>query len=130
MASNASIGKAIDEIAKLQKQRDALEAKVTAADKAITEKKDKLLARIQKSKLDGARGALGVASVVAEDLPQIEDFEKLCKFVAKTKGWDLFQRRMSKSAWLERVAEGKTVPGVTTFHRVTLRVTAIKGRRK
>ncbi len=130
MKSNASIGKAIDEIAKLQKQHNVLEAKATAIEKVITEKKERLLVRIKKSKLDGARGALGLASVVAEDLPQIKDFEKLCAYAAKTQGWDLFQRRVSKSAWLERVAEGGTVPGVETFHRVTLRVTAIKGRRK
>lgn len=126
----STTGKAIDEIAKLQLKRDKLQAQVAAAEREINLKKDKLLSRLQKSKLDGAAGSLGRCAVVEEDIPNIEDFEKLCAYAAKTKDWDLLQRRISKAAWEERVADGKKVPGVKVFHRVSLRVAPIKVGRK
>lgn len=128
--SNAAVGKAIDEIAKLQKHQDEFEAKANAIEKQIKEKKEKLLGRLKKSKLDGATGALGRAVVDEEDVPNVEDFQKLCAYAAKTKGWDLLQKRVSKEAWRARIADGKKVPGIKIFHRVALRVVLIKTKRK
>ena len=128
--SNASTGKAIDEIAKLQLKQDEYESKVNAIKAEIVKKKETLLKRIKKSDLNGASGALGRAVIDDEDIPNVEDFDKLCQYAAKTKSWDLLQKRVSKEAWRLRVAEGKKVPGVTTFRRIALRVVKIKKGRK
>ena len=128
--ANLSVGKAIDEIAKLQLKKIRIEITVKVIDQEISKKKEVLLGKIKKSFLHGAMGALGRATVDEEDVPTVEDFEKLCNYAAKKKDWDLLQKRISKEAWNLRLAEGKKIPGVGVFHRVSLRVSPIKARRK
>lgn len=122
-------GKAIDEIAQLQAKRDRLSVAVTVMEKLITEKKDKLLKRLKKSDLDGARGRFGVASVSSEDVPTMDDFIKVWNYARKKNAPDLFQKRLSSTAVRERWAEGKVIPGVSKFHRVVLAVRPVKTKR-
>lgn len=120
--ANMPIGKAIDEIAALQKKRDELAAKVAAAEKIINEKKETLLKRVKKSELNGARGKIGAAFVKDEDIPTIEDFAKVWAYARKNNASDLFQRRLGLEAVRARWEEGKKIPGVGIFRRVALQV--------
>lgn len=124
--SIVTIGKAIDEIAALQKKRDEISAKLAAVEKLISEKKEKLLARVKKSELNGAKGRLGAAFVQEEDVPTIEEFDKVWAWAKKTNALDIFQKRLSSVAVRERWAAGKKIPGVGTFHRVVLQVRSVK----
>lgn len=124
--ANITIGKAIDEIAALQKKRDELAAKVSAAEKIINEKKETLLKRVKKSELNGARGKIGAAFVKDEDIPTIEDFAKVWAYARKNNASDLFQRRLGLEAVRTRWEEGKKIPGVGIFRRVVLQVRSTK----
>lgn len=124
--ANMPIGKAIDEIAALQKKRDELAAKVSAAEKIINEKKETLLKRVKKSELNGARGRIGAAFVKDEDIPTIEDFAKVWAYARKNNASDLFQRRLGLEAVRARWEEGKKIPGVGVFRRVALQVRSTK----
>lgn len=125
----STIGTAIDEIAKLQLKLAKIEAQAKSVEKVISEKKDRLLQRIKKSALDGARGKLGLARVDEQESPAIKDWPAFTAYVAKTKGYDLFQKRISKEAWRSRVELGKAVPGVEVFKRPVLVVSIPKARR-
>lgn len=124
--TTTTIGKAIDEIAMLQKKRDEIGAKLAAAEKLINEKKEKLLARVKKSELNGAKGRLGAAFIQEDDIPTIEEFEKVWSWAKKNDALDIFQKRLSNAAVRERWAVGKKIPGVGTFHRVFLQVRSVK----
>jgi hypothetical protein len=121
-------GKAVDEIAQWQAKRDRLAIAVDVMETEIAKKKEKLLGRMKKSDLDGARGRFGQASVVEDDVPTMEDFAKVWAYARKKNAPDLFQKRLSSTAVRERWAEGKAIPGVGKFHRVVLTVCPVKKR--
>lgn len=123
-------GKAIDEIAQLQLKCDRLQAALLVAEREVAAKKEKLLKRLKKSALDGARGRVGVASVLEEDVPTMEDFMTVWKWARKNNAPEIFQKRLSSTAVRERWEAGKNVPGVGRFHRVVLRINQTRGRKK
>lgn len=127
---SAVIGKKIDEIAALIKQKEVLDTKSNALDVQIKAKQEALLSKIKKQELDGALGKLGKAVVDEEDVPTIEDWPKFYKYIKKTGEFDLLQKRLGKQAIELRWADGKKVPGVGKFHRVALRVVLNKPKRK
>lgn len=57
-------------------------------------------------------------------VPQVVDWEKVYRFVKKNNAFDLFQRRLSSSAWKDRMEDRKApIPGVEPFVKTTLYVT-------
>lgn len=51
-----------------------------------------------------------------DDVPQLQDWAELERYVLRHKRLDLFQRRISAPAWREILAAtGKPVPGITTY---------------
>lgn len=60
--------------------------------------------------------------------PSLFDWNKLTKYVKSKNAFELFQRRINKSAWLEHLdsRKGRPVPGVKSFDRYTLSVTRVK----
>lgn len=127
--SSAALGNAIDAIGKMKLQLLPLEAKVSAMKKKIDEAENKLLARVQKSKLDGASGKIARAVVDKDEIPRIDDYEALSKWIKKKDAFDLLQKRISKEAWKLRVDEGIKVPGVSVFNKVSLKVALIRKSR-
>lgn len=121
-ASSQKLGALIDEIKRYEDGLDELLAKVEVSKKIIAKKKEALLKKFKKSDLNGARGKLGVASVVERDIPQIGDPQKFYAYIYKKKAFDLLQKRIATTAWVERSEAGERVPGVTVFRDVKLQV--------
>ena len=123
MAANSQkLGSLIDEIKRYEDGLDELLAKVEVTKKIIAKKKEALLKKFKKSDLNGARGKLGVATVVERDIPQIGDPKLFYGYIYKMKAFDLLQKRISNAAWVERSEAGERVPGVTVFRDVKLQV--------
>lgn len=102
------------------------EAALTAAKKQRKALEDKLLDRFKKDELAGAKGSQMGSSLSVTTLksPTITDRAKLDAYVRRNKATDLFQARVNKQAWLDRMeASGKPVPGVKTYERVSLKLT-------
>ena len=58
-----------------------------------------------------------------EDVPQIQSWDELERFVLRHKRLDLFQRRLSPNVWKELVDQrGTAVPGVGIFTKRKLSV--------
>lgn len=64
-------------------------------------------------------------SITEREIPRIQDWDVLEKFVLRHKRLDLFQRRLSVEAWRTIMAERRdgTVPGTTVFTKRSLSVT-------
>ena len=105
-----------------------------AADKAAAELKAQETALINHiiENLDkqstGASGKTHSVRVVTKQKPQVKDWEAFYAYVAKTKAYDLFQRRLSEEAVFERLnaPKSKGVPGVELFNAVTVSLTKVK----
>lgn len=82
--------------------------------------KDHLITNLPKSKAEGITGKVANATVQRKVRPSVEDWDALYKHVAKTKEWELLQRRLGEKAVQDRWDAGKTVPGVGKFDYVTV----------
>src|SRR5512135_841189 len=97
------VGKAQAVVAKLSKKYDEMEAA--------------LLLTLQTSDIQGAKGRMAHVVIARSALPQLKDWAAFTAYVAKYKAFELFQRRVSATAWRERVDAGLTVAGVESFIR-------------
>jgi hypothetical protein len=96
--------------------------------KEIEERQTKLTEHIIDTLPKGDAGAVGkVAKVVVGTVPVpiVEDWDKFYAYVAKTKRFDMLQRRLGDAAVKEMWEAKKTVPGVGTFNRVTVSLTKV-----
>lgn len=102
----------------LQKQVDAIQERETALNEYFRNSLPK--------DTTGISGKLATVQTGVKSVPRIEDFDAFTKFVAKTKSFDLLQRRLSDAAVKERWDNNKTIPGVTKFNVITVSCTAVK----
>lgn len=123
----ASLGAAIDGLWALQRRADLAEAAAKQLDQEVSAYKEAMLAKFKKSELNGAAGGRASVTVVAEDVPTVEDFMKLWRWARKYDAPELFQKRLSSTAVRERWEAGQKVPGVGVFHRVYLQCRARSG---
>jgi len=104
-----------------------LEAEKIAAGIEEEEKalKEHLIAQLPKSEASGIAGKLCRVTVTSKQVPQVEDWDAFYKHVAKTKSFELLQRRLGDAAIKERWDNGKEVPGVGHFTVTTLSVNKV-----
>ena len=123
MPKTQPLGRLADQRYKLREQRAALNQKLAE----LKEKEDALEADIfhalRESETTSATGALAVVSIKREDVPQMEDFDAFFAFAKRKGNSDLLAQRVSTTAWRERIRNGKDVPGVKSFTRVSLSIT-------
>ena len=91
------------------------------ADKIEIELRD----RFKQGDINGATGSIAKAELKTLTSAQISNWSKLAKYAIKENAIDLFQRRVNKAAWVERLAERKNrpIPGIKKYDRVVLSTT-------
>jgi hypothetical protein len=114
---SVSLGKTIDKLYSKDKEIDAQEAVLRELKRERLVIETKLLKQFGKEKLQGAKGARGVADVKQFKHPTMKDAPKFWKFVVKNKAFDLVQKRVSSKAYFDRLEAGEQVPGVEIFTR-------------
>jgi hypothetical protein len=70
------------------------------------------LALLNKARLTSGKGKRGVVTKVPKIVPQVFDWARLYAYIKKAGAWDLLQRRVSDTAWADRVETKGPVPGV------------------
>ena len=96
--------------ARLEQQRE-VEALAAEEDRI----KQYLLKTLNENKLEGAKGRLATAAVTRMVVPVLKEWDSFTEYVRKNRAFDLFERRISRAAFRERLEAGKTVPGVEPF---------------
>lgn len=86
--------------------------------------KDHLINNLQKD-TTGVAGKLCRVQVVIKPEPQVEDWPSFYAYVAKTKSFDLLQRRVSAPAVRERWEANKEIPGISAFQKVDLSIAKV-----
>lgn len=112
------IGEAQREVSKLEV---VVQKRKAARKKLANEIRD----RFKKGTLEGAEGRVARVSLKTVVAPTLKDWGKLAKFVVKNDCPEIFQRRISKTAWLDLLEDRKQrpVPGIETYEEVRLSVT-------
>ena len=124
-AAPSSLGDEGAQLFKLRDRKRELEAQIKALDDEAKEIESRLLKKMGDDKLDKftvtGHGTLSVSSSVVAD---VKDWSELEKFIHKHKYFQLFQRRVSDTAYRELLEAGKKIPGVEPFTKVRLNVRA------
>ena len=113
--SPRTIGGRIDALYRQREKIRELEARVKEEKEKYKHQEDQLLKAMDKSQLEASRGRLATASITQTDRPTIKDYERFIKYVRDNEAFDLLQRRVSTTAWRERLDEGEKVPGIEVY---------------
>lgn len=126
------LGTLIDRLGKAQAEIAEASREVARAEREVQKRKHKaakieteIRDRFKKDTLEGSEGRLFKVSLKKVVGPQLKDWAKLAAYVLKTKSPELFQRRISKQAWLDHLADRKQrpVPGISKYEEIRLSVT-------
>lgn len=100
-------------------QQKAVELLATEEDRI----KQHILLTLGENKLEGAKGSRATAAVTRTVVPVLKEWDAFTEYVRKNRAFDLFERRVSKAAFRERLDAGKSVPGIEPFTVVNLSLT-------
>lgn len=121
----SKLGKLADELKEVQQVRLALN-KLTEAVKAYEQSiVDHIIDNTDLSVSAGAVGTEYKAIVMREDLPMVEDWDKLYAHIAKKKSFHLLNKALSRSAVKEIWDDGKEVPGVGSMQIKKISLTKV-----
>jgi hypothetical protein len=121
-----SIGTMIDNLDKIRERKRALDEQVKGLENDYKALSDQILARMGEEGLPKASGQRATVSRSETLVGQLEDWEKLTRYISRTKNFQLFERRISAAAFRELFEKKGEVPGITPFTKVTLRHASIK----
>lgn len=88
---------------------------------------DYLIENLSKNESMGIAGKLARVTIVPKLIPTVEDWPAFYAYIKKNNAFELLQRRVGQEAVNERWEEGKTVPGVVAFRKLTLSLSIVKG---
>lgn len=119
------LGSMIDNLWQLREDKRKSEAATKLIEKDIEVAETELLERLDKEGMDKATGKLGTISVGEALVGTIEDWDAFTAFLAKTKNFQLVQRRISDVAYRELLGMGKPVPGIKPFTKRKLNLRSV-----
>ena len=120
-----ALGACADRLYALRATRLAEQKKVDAIGAEEAALKEHIINTLPKSEASGVSGKTARVAVLTKTVAQVQDWDALYKYVARTKQFDLLARRVSDAAVKERWEDGKAVPGVDKFNAVTVSVTKL-----
>jgi hypothetical protein len=101
-----------DLLYKTREERYALQKQVDELSKREAALSARLIDELPKDDATGIAGKVCRVEVVTKPTPTVENWDDLYKHIAKTKSFDLLQRRVSEAAVKERWEAKKVIPGV------------------
>jgi len=126
------LGTLIDRLYKAQQHIAEASREVARAERVVQQRKHKAAVieteirdRFKRGTLEGAEGKIARVSLKKVTGPQLKNWDKLAAFVLKNKAPELFQRRISKQAWLDWLDDRnqRPIPGITKYEEIRLSVT-------
>ena len=117
-----ALGSMIDKIWAVREEKRRLEEQAKEASERISELEAQLFEQLEAQGLDKATGSKASVSITTSVVADVQDWDAVWPYIAKTKAWHLVQRRLSDPAYRELLDMGKKVPGVQPFTKRKLNV--------
>lgn len=114
------IGTAIDMLYTKKQERLAAKKVLEALQAEETMLKDFIIETLPKSETQGAQGKLARATITKTAVPTVEDWKKFHAYIKKHGRFDLLQRRVATGAITDMLDEGKKLPGIKTFNKLSV----------
>lgn len=119
----ATLGSLANQRYVLRERRLKLQEQIKELKEREEELEGRIFHALREAGVTSARGSKATVSIKREEVPTIEDFDAFFAYAKRKGNSDLLPKRVSTTAWRARMQEGKTVPGVKGFTRVSLQVT-------
>jgi len=103
---------------KLRLQRGAIQQKLDAKKAEIAELEEDAKKHFASEGLEGGKGKLATGYISEVDHVSIADARKFKAYIKRTGHFELYQNRVSKSAYDDLVAAGKKPAGVRIYTQV------------
>ena len=124
------IGKSIDKLwainLKIKKQREKMATQEEVLKKLKREYEDQenfIFKQLEEQKAQGALGTKAKVKINISMHANVVDWEELVRYASRTKSFDLIKRGVNSRAYRMRLEDGKKVPGVKPFTKVSLSLT-------
>jgi hypothetical protein len=125
MKAPKTLGQCADLLFDLKEEKARLNKQIADLEEKEKFLKNHLIETVNKEDSSGVQGKKARVQVKTKEIPVVKEWESFYSFVLKTKDFSLLQRRLNDGAVKERWESGKVVPGVETFHAVTVSVTKL-----
>lgn len=118
------LGDLVDSLFDIREAKGALQAQMRTLEIEETQLETQVLEQFEAHGLDQLRGERALVSVSKSVVPQVKDWDAINQYILRFKKLELFQRRLSVTAYREAVAlnKGKALPGVEEFEKITINV--------
>lgn len=119
------LGVLADRLYKIKNEKAALARKVEVLDEERKQIEGQLITALPKDDATGVQGKLARVSVKVSVIGHVSDWDALQAHIKKTGSWDLLTRAVKQSAIQERWEDGKKIPGVVEFDKVSVSLNKI-----
>lgn len=123
-------GACADLLFKMKEERRKAETKIDAMKALESALEDHLIQTLPKAEASGIAGKLASVKITISPVPTVDaekgGWEEVYGYVAKSKNFQIFQRRLSNEAVKELWEQGVKIPGVTSFNKVKVSLTKLK----
>ena len=106
-----TLGEAIDTLYQARAARLAKAKEVKDLQVEESKAKAEVLRLLGESGLEKASGKLATAGILKDDVPYIQDWEKVYEYITANQRFDLLQKRIGVVAWRDLWKDGVLVPG-------------------
>ena len=121
--SKLSLGQAVDKLYKLRTERKAIEASAELVKADESKLEAYLIDNMPKSDATGVLGKTAKAELRISKQPTVKDWDKVYKYIQKTKKYELLQKRINSAAVKELWEDEKEVPGVEVLNAIKISLT-------
>ena len=121
-----TIEKKVDQIALLRNEASQLEGQLKEVKNALAAMNEELIDQMRQAGTTMIKTEMAAVSISHSQKPRVIDWAAFDAWVIKHKAPELFERRVSVSAWRERADAGVVVPGVEIYEHDQLNFRTVK----
>lgn len=118
--SSMNIGEAADKLYLIRQKRFALQKEVDALKKSEAEIEAYLVDELPKVEAKGVAGAVARVQIKTKDVPIVEDWDAVYRYIAETNNYQLLNRRINTTAYTELAASGENIDGISERKIISL----------
>lgn len=124
MASASPIGQHIQRLVEIRDQLSDLSSQEKALKSERDEIETKLFQYLDEQGLDRTGSRTHLIAINETVVPSVKDWNAVSQYVIDNEATYLFERRLSAVAFRDLIAQGETIPGVESFTKRSLSLTA------
>jgi len=101
----------------------ALDKQAADQKEVVDNLKDAIICEMKELDLTSMTLPAARINLLKQTKPNVVEWDKLYSFIHQHTAFDLLHKRLSSTAWSDRLENGEDIPGITTFETTIIRVT-------